>query len=79
MDLLLKKSDHVIIKLQERVFEIIYNDFNSRFSETLEISNESTTHIRNIKALMTEISKCLNNLSFQIMNNIFKSKKIITL
>ena len=79
MDLLLKKSDHVIIKLQERVFEIIYNDFNSRFSETLEISNESTTHIRNIKALMIEISKCLNNLSFQIMNNIFKSKKIITL
>ena len=39
------------------------------------MSNESTIHIRNIKILMTEIYKFLNDLSPPIMNDIFQKQE----
>ena len=36
------------------------------------MSNESTVHIRNIKVLMTEIYKFLNDLSPPIMSDVFE-------
>ena len=42
------------------------------FFELLEISNKSTIHIKNIKVIMTEIYKFLNDLSPPIMNGIFQ-------
>ena len=36
------------------------------------MSNESTVHIRNIKVLMTEIYKFLNDLSLPTMSDIFE-------
>ena len=46
-----RRSNHLINKLQERALRIAYNDFNSSFFELLEMANESTIHIRNLKLL----------------------------
>ena len=58
-----RQSNHLTNKLQERVLRVTYNDCDSSFSELLEMSNESTNHIKTIKVLMTEIYKFLNDLS----------------
>ena len=55
----------------------MYNNYDSSFSEFLEMSNESTIHIKNIKIRMSSY-KFLNDISHPIMNNIFL-KKAITL
>ena len=52
---------------------IAYNDFNSSFSEILEMTNESTIHIRNLKFLLTEVYKFLNGLSPPITNEVFQT------
>ena len=46
-----RRSKHLINKLQERALRIAYNNFNSSFFELLEMANESTIHIRNLKLL----------------------------
>ena len=50
-----RRSNHLTKKLQEPAIRIVYNDFNSSFSELLEMANESTIHIRNLKFLLTEV------------------------
>ena len=67
-----RRSNHLINKLQERALRIAYNDFNPNFSELLEIANESTIHIRNLKCLLTEVYKFLNGLSPLTMNEVFQ-------
>ena len=52
---------------------MVYNDFDSSFSELLEMANESTIHMRNLKFLLTEIYKFLNGLSPPIMNEVFQA------
>ena len=66
-----RQSNHLINRFQERALRITYNDYDSSFRELLEMSNESTVHIRNIKVLMTGIYKFLNDLSPPIMSDIF--------
>ena len=58
-----RQSNHLISKLQKLALRIIYNDYDSSFSELLETSNESTIHIKNLNFLMSEIYKFLNDLS----------------
>ena len=58
-----RRSNHVTNKLQERALRIAYNDFNSTFSELLEMANESTIHIGNLTFLLTEVYTFLNGLS----------------
>ena len=74
-----RQSNYLINKLQVTALKITYNYYNSRFSELLEKYNESTIHINNIAALMTEIHKFLNDLSLPIRNNIFQNKKTFPL
>ena len=52
---------------------IAYNDFNSSFSELLEMANESTIHIRNLKFLLSEVYKFLNRLYPPVMNEVFQT------
>ena len=56
---------------------IAYNNFNSSFSEVLEMTNESTIHIRNLKFLLTEVYKFLNGLSPPIMNEVFQTNNCL--
>ena len=55
-----KQSNYLINKLQERARRVTYNDYDSSFSELLEMLNETTIHIKNIKVQMNEIYKFLN-------------------
>ena len=70
-----RQSNHLLNKLQERALQVTYNHYDSSFSELLEMSNESTIHIQNIKVLMTEIYKFLNDLSPPIMSDIFQKQE----
>ena len=40
---------NIINKLKERALTVTYNDYDSNFSELLEIPNQSIIHIKNIK------------------------------
>ena len=68
-----RRSNHLIRKLQGPALRIAYNDFNSGFSELLEMANESTIRIRNLKFLLTEVYKFFNGLSPPIMNEVFQT------
>ena len=68
-----RRSNHLFHKLQERALRIAYNNFNSSFSELLEMANESTIHIRNLELLLTDVYKFLNGLSPPIMNEFFQT------
>ena len=46
-----RQSNHLINKFQERALRMINNDYDSSSSGFLEMSNESTSHIKNIKFL----------------------------
>ena len=67
-----RRSNHLINQLQERPLRIIHKDYNSSFSELLEMTNETTIYIRNLKFLVTEIYKFLNGLSPPIMKEVFQ-------
>ena len=65
MDLLLRTIKSSYIQTQRTSS---YNDFDSSFSEFLEMSNEC-------KVIMTEIYKFLNDLSPAITNKIFQKQE----
>ena len=54
-------SNHLINKLQERALRITYNDYDLSFSEFLEMCDEYTIHINNMKVLLTDKSFTPNN------------------
>jgi len=70
-----RRSNNLINKLQERALRLAYNDYDSSFNELLNMANETTIHIRNLKFLMTEMYKFLNGLSPPIMNEVFQVKE----
>ena len=75
MDLLFQTVKSSYQQLQERALRVTYNDYDSSSSELLEMSNESTIHIKNIKVLVTEMYKILNDLSPPMMNDIFQKQE----
>ena len=61
-------SNHLINKLQERALRITYNDYDLSFSEFLEMCDEYTIHINNMKVLLTDKSFT------PIMNDVFQKQ-----
>ena len=51
------------------------NNYDSSFSKFLEMSNKSTIRIKNMKVLMIERFKFLNDLSPPTMNGIFQKQE----
>ena len=70
-----RQSKDFINKLQARALRVTYNDYYLIFSELLEMFNKSTIPIKNIKVLVTEIYKFLNDFSPPIMNDIFQKQE----
>ena len=53
---------------------MVYQDKLSYFEELLQKDNSTRVHQRNLKTLATEIYKIKNNLSHQIIQDIFPQK-----
>jgi len=61
-----------INRLHERCLRMIYNDKISTFEELLTKDNSVSIHHSNIHALAIEMYKVANDMSPQIMNEVFK-------
>ena len=60
-----------INEIHERALRLVYQNKNLSFSELLELDNAVTIHQRNLQVLVTEIFKVKNNLSPEIMKQVF--------
>ena len=60
-----------INKIHERALRLVYQNKNLSFSELLELNSAVTIHERNLQVLVTEIFKVKNNLSPEIMKQVF--------
>ena len=60
-----------INKIHKRLLRLVYQNKNQSFSELLELDNAVTIHQRKLQVLVTEIFKVKNNLSPEIMKQVF--------
>ena len=63
-----------INRIHVRALRIVYNDLVSTFDELLTKEKSFTIHHRNIQTLAIEIYKVINNVSPEIMKEIFVLK-----
>ena len=63
-----------INRIHERSLRIVYNDYESTFNQLLMIDKSFTIHHRNIQSLAIEIYKVINDISPEIMKDIFVLK-----
>ena len=61
-----------INRLHERCLRMIYNDKSSNFEELLNKGNSASIHHNNIRALAIEMYKVANDMSPDIMIEVFK-------
>ena len=64
-----------INNIQKRALRIVYNDQTSSFNDLLVKDGSVTVHTRNIQLLATGIYKVINNISPEIMNEVFQLKE----
>ena len=65
-----------INKIHERALRLVCQNKNLSFSELLELDNAVTIHHRNLQVLVTEILKIKNNLSPEIMKQVFDFQEL---
>ena len=65
-----------INKIQERALRLVYNDKVSTFKQLLEKDKSVTVHDRNLQSLAIELYKLENNLSPNIMKQVFINRNI---
>jgi len=70
-----REMNNRINHLHERTLRIVYEDYQSSFQQLLDKDKSVTIHQRNLRILAFEIYKTKNNLSPNIMNEIFKWKQ----
>ena len=56
-------------KKQERYLPLMRNNYELSYEELLDLTNEISPHQRCLNSLMTEVYKCLNGISPDIMND----------
>ena len=66
-----------INRLHERCLRMIYNDKISNFEELLNKDNSVSIHHSNIHALAIEMYKVANDMSPEIMNEVFKLRNTL--
>ena len=62
-------------RLHERGLNLVYNEFLSSFSELFEKNKSVTIHHRNLQTLANEIFKVKNNITPEILTEIFSQKE----
>ena len=66
-----RKSNNRINHIHERALRLVYNDDKSSFTELLNRNNSYCVHHKNIQFLAIELYKIKNNISTQIMSELF--------
>ena len=66
----------MVNKIHERVLRLRLNDNASDFDTLLQNNNDTSNHIRNIPALVSEIYKIKNNLNSPNMGFMFERRNI---
>ena len=70
-----QKSIKKVNKIQERYLHLMTNNYELSYVELLVLTNEIFPHQRCLNSLMTEVYKCLNGLSLDIVNDILPVSK----
>ena len=60
-----------INRISEQALRLVYQNKNLSFSKLLELDNSVTIHQRNLQVLVTKIFKVKNNLSPEIIKQVF--------
>ena len=69
------KNSHALIdKIQRKALRAVYNDYTSDYSQLLKIGNHFTIHQINLRSLLLEVYKCLNNINPSFLTDIFQYK-----
>ena len=71
-----KTNDGLINKVHKRALSAVYKDFHSSFYNLLGMDKSVTVHVRNLRTLLTEVFKSLNQANPEIMWNIFEYKSM---
>ena len=67
-----RKLNHRINSIHERALRVTYQDYQSTFLQLLQKDNSVAIHQRNLQVLATEIFKAKNDLSPEIMKEVFE-------
>ena len=70
-----RKLNNRINSIHESALRIKYKDYKFSFNELLQKDNAVTIHQRNLQALATEIFKIKNDLSPEIIKEVFELKE----
>ena len=70
-----RKLNHHINSTHERALRVTYQNYQSTFLKLLQKVNSVTIHQQNLPILATEIFKAKNDLSREIMKEVFELKK----
>ena len=66
-----RRINNRINRLHERSLRLTYNDYNSSFKDLLSKDKSVSIHERNIQVFATLLYKVINNLSPEIVSEIF--------
>ena len=70
-----RKSMQKVNKIKKRHLRLMANNYRLSYEELLGLINEISSHQRCLNSLMTEVYKCLNGISLDIMNGTFAVSK----
>ena len=70
-----RKLNHRINSIHERALRVTYQDYQFTFLLLLKKDKSVTIHQRNLQVLVTEIFKAKNDLSPEIMKEVFELKE----
>ena len=70
-----RKLNYRINSIHERALRVTYQDYQSTFLQLFQKDNSVTIHQRNLQFLATDTSKAKNDLSAEIMKDVFELKE----
>ena len=71
-----KSTNCYINKIHYRSLKALYQNFNSSYTDLLELDSSVTIHVKNLRSLMTEIFKCKKQISPNFIIDMFSSKNL---
>ena len=70
-----RRLNHRINSIHETALRVAYQDYKSTFLQLLQKDNSVTIHQRDLQVRTTEIFKAKNDLSLEIMKELYELKE----